>query len=62
MWPHPIGYVLLDYIPCANEGTNIAKGLLTCFNFAVNFHLRPSEAEARPDGALDNFLDVFSFN
>jgi hypothetical protein len=51
--------VLLNYIPCANEGTNIAKGLLTCFDITFNSDLRPSKAEARPDGALDNFLDVF---
>jgi hypothetical protein len=61
-WPHPIGYVLLDYISCANESTNIAKGLLACFNVTFNSHLQPSEAEARPDGALDNFLNILSFN
>jgi hypothetical protein len=61
-WPHPEGYVLLNYIPCANEGTNIAKGLLACFDVTFNNDLWPSKAEARPDGALDNFLDVFPFN
>jgi hypothetical protein len=54
--------VLLNYIFCANEGTNIAKGLLACLDITFNSHLRPSEAEARPDGALDDFLDILSFN
>jgi hypothetical protein len=51
--------MLLNQIPCANEGTNSAKIPLTCFNSVINFHLRPSEDEARPDGALDDFFDVF---
>jgi hypothetical protein len=54
--------VLLDYTFCANESTNIVKGLLACFDVTFNSHLWPSEAEARPDGALDNFLNIFSFN
>jgi hypothetical protein len=52
----------LDYISCANEGTNIAKGLLACFDVTFNSHLQPSEAEARLDGALDDFLDILPFN
>jgi hypothetical protein len=54
--------VLLDYISYANESTNIAKGLLASFDVTFNSHFRPSEAEARPDGALDNFLDILPFN
>jgi hypothetical protein len=50
--------VLLDYISCANESTDIAKSLLACFSITFNSHLRPLKAEARPDGALDNFLNV----
>jgi hypothetical protein len=61
-WPHHISYVLLDYISCANEGTNIAKGLLTCFDVTFNSHLRSSEAEARPNGALDDFLYILPLN
>jgi hypothetical protein len=54
--------VLLNYIPCANEGTNIAKSLLACFVILIDCHLRPSKAETRPDGALNDFLNVLSFN
>jgi hypothetical protein len=54
--------VLLNDIPCANESTNIYKSLLTCFDVIFNSHLRPLEAEARPDGALDNFLNILPFN
>jgi hypothetical protein len=61
-WPHPEGYMLLNYIPCANEGTNIAKGLLARFDVTFNSDLRPLKAEARPNGVLDDFLDVFPFN
>jgi hypothetical protein len=51
----------LNQIPRANEGAHNTKGLLARFNIAINIHLQPSEAESRPDGALDNLLDVFSF-
>jgi hypothetical protein len=51
--------MLLNQIPCANEGTHSAKSPLASFDIAINFHLWPSEAEARPDGALDDFFDVF---
>jgi hypothetical protein len=51
--------MLLNQIPCANEGTHCAKGPLACLDIAINFHLRPSEAEARPDGSLNDFFNVF---
>jgi hypothetical protein len=53
--------MLLNQIPCANEGTHSAKSSLTRFDIAINFHLRPSETEARPNGALDDFFDVFPY-
>jgi hypothetical protein len=53
--------MLLNQIPHTNEGTHSTKGLLTLFNFTINIHLRPLEAEAGPDGALDNFLDILPF-
>jgi hypothetical protein len=54
--------VLLSYIPCANKGTDVAKSLLACFVILIDCHLWPPKAESRPDGALDNFLNVLSFN
>jgi hypothetical protein len=54
--------VLLDQVSCANESTGIAESLLTCFGIIINRHGRPSKAEARPDGVLDDPLDVFPFN
>jgi hypothetical protein len=54
--------VLLNYIPCANEGADVAKSLSTCFVILIDCHLRPSKAETRPDGTLDDFLNVLSFN
>jgi hypothetical protein len=53
--------VLLNQIPHANEGAHNTKGLLTLFNVAINIHIQPSEAEAGPDGVLDNFLDILPF-
>jgi hypothetical protein len=38
----------------------MAQGHISLSTFNSDF--RPSKAEARPDGALDNFLDVFPFN
>jgi hypothetical protein len=53
---------LLNQISCANEGTNIIESHLACFGIILERSSRPSEAEARPDGALDNPLYVFPFN
>jgi hypothetical protein len=49
----------LNQISCANEGANSVESPLTRFDSVINFHLRPSEAEAGPDGALDDFFNVF---
>jgi hypothetical protein len=51
--------MLLNQIPCANEGTHSAKSPLTCFDIAINFYLWPSEAEVRSDGSLNDFFNVF---
>jgi hypothetical protein len=57
--PYPEGYMFLNQISCANEGANSVESSLTRFDNVINFHLRPSEAEAEPDGALDDFFNVF---
>jgi hypothetical protein len=51
--------MFLNSISCPNKGANSAEGPLTHFDCLVNFYLRPSEAEAGPDGAHDDFLNVF---
>jgi hypothetical protein len=48
--------MLLNQISCANEGANNVESPLTRFDIIINFHLRPSEAEAGLDGALDDFF------
>jgi hypothetical protein len=48
--------MFLNQISCTNEGANSAESPWTCFDSVINFHLRPSEAEAGPDGALDDYL------
>jgi hypothetical protein len=58
----PVGYVLLDYVSCANESTDIAESLLTRFGIIFNCYPRPSKAEARPYGTLDNLLNVLPLN
>jgi hypothetical protein len=60
-WPYPVGYVLLNQVSCANEGTNIIEGILACFGIIPKRGSWPSEAEARPDRALDNPLYVLPF-
>jgi hypothetical protein len=60
--PHSVGYVLLDYVSCANESTDIAESLLTRFGITFNRHPQPLKAEARPDGTLDNILNVLPLN
>jgi hypothetical protein len=52
----------LNQVSRADEGTNIVESLLACFGTIFKCSSRPSEAEARPDGALDNPLYVFPFN
>jgi hypothetical protein len=61
-WPYPVGYVFLNQVSYANEGTNIIESLLARFGIVLERSSRPSEAEARLDGALDNPLYVFPFN
>jgi hypothetical protein len=57
--PYPKGYMFLNQISCANEGANSDESSLTRFDSVINFHLRPSEAEAGPDGELDDFFNIF---
>jgi hypothetical protein len=54
--------VLLNQVSRANEGTNIIESLLASFGIIFKHNSWPSEAEARPYGALDNPLYVFPFN
>jgi hypothetical protein len=54
--------MLLNYVPRANESTDSAEGFLACFVIIFNRHPQPSEAEARPDWVLDNFLSVLPLN
>jgi hypothetical protein len=53
--------MFLNQFSCANEGANSAESPLTRFDSVINFRLRPLEAEAGPDGALDDFFNVFPF-
>jgi hypothetical protein len=57
--PYSEGYMLLNQISCANEGANNAVSPLTRFDSVINFHFRPSEAKAGPDGVHDDFFNVF---
>jgi hypothetical protein len=61
-WEVPSHYVLLDYVSCANESTDIAESLLTRFGIIFKCYPRPSKAEARPDGTLDNLLNALPLN
>jgi hypothetical protein len=54
--------MLLNQVSRANEGTYIIESLLACFGIILECNSRPSEAEARPNGALNNALYIFPFN
>jgi hypothetical protein len=44
------------------KAQTLLKAFLACFDVTFNSNLRPSEAEARLDGALDDFFDILPFN
>jgi hypothetical protein len=53
---------MIHYHPysCLNKRANCAEGPSTCFGCLINFYFQLSEAEAGPDGAHDDFFNVFS--
>jgi hypothetical protein len=52
--------VLLNQVSYTNKEADSTKCFLASFGGFVNFNLRPSEAEAGPNGAHNNFLNIFS--
>jgi hypothetical protein len=52
--------MLLNQIPCTNEEADSTKCFLASFRSIINFNLRPSEAEAGPNGVHNHFFNIFS--
>jgi hypothetical protein len=59
---YSVGDVLLNQVSCANKSAHSVETPLACFYIILKSSGRPSDAEARANGALDNPFYIFPLN